>query len=76
MKTTTAVLFLAAVAAVASASFESTVNNVAEMVWNNKVIDAAAHFGLDVVNVTWEDTGRYEGSCWGPNISDMTIQVH
>jgi len=29
-----------------------------------------------VVNVTWEDTGRYYGSCWGPNISDFTIQVH
>ncbi len=76
MKTTTAVLILAAVAAFASASFESAVNNVAGMVWNNKVTEAAAHYGLDVVNVTWEDTGRYEGSCWGPNISDMTIQVH
>ena len=76
MKTTVAVLILTAVAAVASASFESAVNNVAEMVWNNKVTEAAAHYGLDVVNVTWEDTGRYEGSCWGPNISDMTIQVH
>ncbi len=76
MKTSIAVLILAAVAAVASTSFETAVSNVAEMVWNNKVTEAAAHYGLDVVNVTWEDTGRYEGSCWGPNISDMTIQVH
>ncbi len=60
----------------ASASFETAVNNVAEMVWNNKVTRVASNFGLDVVNVTWEDTGRYSGSCWGPNISDMTIQVH
>lgn len=25
--------------------------------------------------VTWEDTGRYKGSCWGPNISDMTLRL-
>ncbi len=35
---------------------------------------AAAH-GLDLVNVSWEDTGRYENSSVGPNISDLTIQV-
>src|SRR5262249_31793485 len=39
-------------------------------------IAALAHeFGLNVVNVTWEDTGRFKGSAVGPNISDMTIQV-
>ncbi|HEX4922926.1 MAG TPA: hypothetical protein VFV50_02535 [Bdellovibrionales bacterium] len=31
--------------------------------------------GLNIMNVTWEDTGRYKGSSVGPNISDMTIQV-
>jgi hypothetical protein len=31
--------------------------------------------GLDILNVTWEDTGRYKNSSVGPNISDMTIQV-
>lgn len=35
---------------------------------------AAAH-DLNIVNVTWEDTGRYKGSSVGPNISDVTIQV-
>lgn len=35
----------------------------------------ASQHGLNVVNVTWEDTGRYKGSAVGPNISDMTIQV-
>jgi len=34
----------------------------------------AAH-GLNIVNVMWEDTGRYKGSSVGPNISDVTIQV-
>ena len=69
---------LAAMAVTASAtpSFERAVSNVAEMVWNGKTTDIASRFGLDVVNVTWEDTGRYGNSCWGPNISDLTIQVH
>ena len=31
--------------------------------------------GLNVLNLTWEDTGRYKNSSVGPNISDMTIQV-
>lgn len=35
---------------------------------------AAAHH-LDVLNVTWEDTGRTAGSCYGDNISDMTLCV-
>jgi len=34
----------------------------------------AAH-GLNLVNLTWEDTGRYKNSAVGPNISDVTIQV-
>ena len=76
MRTTVVVLLMAVAVAVASTSFETAVTNVAGMVWNSKTIEAAAHYGLDIVNVTWEDTGRYNGSCWGPNISDMTIQVH
>src|SRR5436853_4334257 len=35
---------------------------------------ARAH-GMQILNVTWEDTGRFKGSAVGPNISDMTIQV-
>ena len=31
--------------------------------------------GLQFVNVLWEDTGRYQGSSVGPNISDVTIEV-
>lgn len=65
-----------AATAMATPSFEEAVSNVAEMVWNAKIRDTATSYGLDVVNVTWEDTGRYGNSCWGPNISDLTIQVH
>lgn len=35
----------------------------------------AAEHGLSIVNVMWEDTGRYKDSSVGPNISDVTIQV-
>ncbi|TWU13376.1 hypothetical protein CA54_22110 [Symmachiella macrocystis] len=31
--------------------------------------------GLHVLDVTWEDTARFDNSAVGPNISDMTIQV-
>jgi hypothetical protein len=30
---------------------------------------------LQLLNVLWEDTGRWEGSSVGPNISDVTIEV-
>ena len=30
---------------------------------------------LQVLTLTWEDTGRFKNSAVGPNISDMTIQV-
>lgn len=35
----------------------------------------AAEHDLQIMDVTWEDTGRYYNSSVGPNISDMTIQV-
>jgi hypothetical protein len=38
-------------------------------------VELAAGNGLNIVNVMWEDTGRYKGSTVGPNISDVTIQV-
>lgn len=35
----------------------------------------AAEHQLSVNRVTWEDSSREKGSCWGPNISDMTLRV-
>jgi len=35
----------------------------------------AGNFGLHINTVAWEDNGRTKGSCWGPCISDMTLQV-
>jgi hypothetical protein len=31
--------------------------------------------GLDITKVTWEDVGRSNNSCWGHQISDMTLAV-
>jgi hypothetical protein len=53
----------------------SSLNLVAGMVGDPKAQFLAWQYHLRVLNLTWEDTGRYYGSCVGPNISDMTIQV-
>jgi hypothetical protein len=57
------------------ANFSSTIARVEQMVHDSGVRAMAARHGLDLVNVTWEDTGRSKGSSVGPNISDMTIGV-
>lgn len=55
--------------------YRAVIAKVANMVDDPRVIDFARVRGLDVVNVTWEDTARYDDSAVGPNISDLTIQV-
>ena len=55
--------------------YRSVVEKTASMVFDNQAQELAARFGLNILNVTWEDTGRYYNSAVGPNISDMTIQV-
>lgn len=30
-------------------------------------------YGYDIMDVTWEDTARNKNSCYGSNISDMTL---
>lgn len=59
----------------ASDAYRTAIDNTEAMVWDDDVIRLAAEHGLDVVNVAWEDTGRYDNSSVGPNISDVTIQV-
>ena len=51
------------------------VRDTAAMTGNTKANALALRHGLRILNVTWEDTGRFKGSAVGPNISDMTIQV-
>ncbi len=54
---------------------EQVTQSVANMVsdqYAHRLVNAK---GLNIVNVMWEDTGRYLGSSVGPNISDVTIEV-
>jgi len=55
--------------------YRETIQRAADLVWDANAQSLAAQYGLQVLNVTWEDTGRYYGSSVGPNISDVTIQV-
>src|SRR5690606_38447097 len=56
-------------------SHREVVSSVADMVANAKAQRLARQKGLQILNVMWEDTGRYLGSSVGPNISDVTIEV-
>jgi hypothetical protein len=56
-------------------AYWEAIQRTAGMVWDDNVLRLASGYGLDVLNVTWEDTGRYYNSSVGPNISDVTIQV-
>jgi hypothetical protein len=55
--------------------YVQAIENTAGMVWNEGAITLASKYGLNILNVTWEDTGRCQNSSVGPNISDVTIQV-
>ncbi|MBK9071903.1 MAG: hypothetical protein IPL79_13010 [Myxococcales bacterium] len=48
---------------------------VAGMVNDGALAGFVSKHGLGMINVLWEDTGRWEGSSVGPNISDVTIEV-
>jgi len=56
-------------------SYLEAIQRTSAMVWDDNALRLAQRRGLDLINVTWEDTGRYYDSAVGPNISDMTIQV-
>ncbi len=56
-------------------SYISAIQRTSDMIWDEDALRLAQEYGLDLVNLTWEDTGRYYNSSVGPNISDLTIQV-
>jgi hypothetical protein len=53
----------------------SAVSRVAQMNADARARELASRHGLQLLNVLWEDTGRFQGSSVGPNISDVTIEV-
>ncbi len=69
------VAVLASQADARTLDYGSVINRTANMTGDHDAIRLARQYGLDILNLTWEDTGRYKNSSVGPNISDMTIQV-
>jgi hypothetical protein len=55
--------------------YHRMVQKVANMVNDDRAYRVAQAFGLHLLDVLWEDAGRWEGSSVGPNISDVTIEV-
>lgn len=55
--------------------YRRVIEQTASMVHDAQAQRLVEQYGLNILNVTWEDTGRYHNSAVGPNISDMTIQV-
>ncbi len=55
--------------------YPAVVDKVVNMVRDPGVQRMTQRRGLNVLDVTWEDTGRAQGSALGPNISDVTLQV-
>jgi hypothetical protein len=56
-------------------AYERVVRSVANMIESDRAYNLASAYKLQLLNVLWEDTGRWEGSSVGPNISDVTIEV-
>lgn len=75
LKTLTLVGLLALAAYAGDVSYKEVVAETASMVGDAAAQKAASSHGLQILNLTWEDTGRYANSAVGPNISDMTLQV-
>src|SRR5262245_40477846 len=55
--------------------YSEVVTKTAAMVRDGAAQALVQRHGLQILGLTWQDTGRYKGSSVGPNISDMTIQV-
>jgi hypothetical protein len=56
-------------------AYSNVIRRVASMVNDSTAQALAQEYGLQILNVLWEDTGRWQGSSVGPNISDVTIEV-
>lgn len=55
--------------------FSATIREVVRMTRDRPLQRKARAHKMRLVNLTWEDTGRWLGSSVGPNISDLTLEV-
>lgn len=58
-----------------SADNQEAVEEVIKLEQDEKCNRFAERQGLAIQTVSWEDTARLKNSCWGPNISDMTLAL-
>lgn len=56
-------------------SYTDVIRRVVSMPSDGDLRARAQQRGLNVMNVMWEDTARSQNSAYGPNISDLTLQV-
>ena len=56
-------------------AYGKVIQKTVDMVNDSASRKLAERYGLQILDITWEDTARYDASAVGPNISDMTIQV-
>jgi hypothetical protein len=50
-------------------------DKVVDLSSDKNTCELAKSYGLNIQKVSWEDTARTKGSCFGHNISDMTLSV-
>ena len=55
--------------------YGEVIERTKSMIRDPEARQLAGKYDLQIMDITWEDTGRYDNSTVGPNISDMTIQV-
>ncbi len=55
--------------------YRQVIERTRSMIHNPEAQRLAQQYGLNILDITWEDTARYHNSAVGPNISDMTIQI-
>ncbi len=55
--------------------YRQVIQRTTGMVRDDAARSLVDEYGLNIVNVMWEDSARYDNSSVGPNISDLTIQV-
>lgn len=55
--------------------YRQVIERTRSMIYSPEAQRLARQYGLNILDITWEDTARYHNSAVGPNISDMTIQV-
>jgi hypothetical protein len=56
-------------------AYGEVIERTKSMIQDSEAQRLASAHDLQILDLTWEDTGRYDNSSVGPNISDMTIQV-